>query len=187
MWKPLTMRPDGAGYGLGWGISEAGGYQVVGHSGGQVGTSTILLLVPEKRLAVAAMANVDDVDLDPMAREILQWYAAPRVNKSSARCTSSSDSSLWPGETRTDSRKPDVDLSSQPKEVSFSRRGLEECLYWIILMGGLAAIELGGVHGNRQLFAATLLGCVGSVAILRRSALGIQCHGSGTSIMNIGY
>ncbi len=33
-------------------------------------------------------------------------------------------------------------LSSQPKEVSFSRRGLEECLSWIILMGGLAAIGL---------------------------------------------
>ncbi len=75
MWTPLTKQPDGSGYGLGWGISKPGEYQVVGHSGGQAGTSTILLLIPAKHLAVAAMANLEGADLDPMAREILKLYA----------------------------------------------------------------------------------------------------------------
>jgi CubicO group peptidase (beta-lactamase class C family) len=78
MWKGLSTQKDRSSYGLGWGISKPGEYQVVGHSGGQAGTSTILLLVPEKHLAVAAMANVEGADLDGMAREILGMYAGAR-------------------------------------------------------------------------------------------------------------
>jgi CubicO group peptidase (beta-lactamase class C family) len=74
VWKASSTRDDGSSYGLGWGISKAGPYQVVGHSGGQAGTSTVLLMIPEKRLAVAAMANVEGVDLDGLAREILASY-----------------------------------------------------------------------------------------------------------------
>ncbi len=75
MWKGLSTREDGGSYGLGWAISKPEEYQVVGHSGGQAGTSTILLLIPEKHLAVAAMANLEGADLDAMAREILKMYA----------------------------------------------------------------------------------------------------------------
>jgi CubicO group peptidase (beta-lactamase class C family) len=76
MWRATSRQKDGSSYGLGWGISKPGEYQVVGHSGGQAGTSTILLLIPDKHLAVAAMANVEGADLDAMAREILTVYAA---------------------------------------------------------------------------------------------------------------
>jgi CubicO group peptidase (beta-lactamase class C family) len=75
MWKPLSTEPDETAYGLGWTISNVGTDKVAGHTGGQVGTSTVLLLAPEKHLAVAAMANIEGADLTSFARTILQLYA----------------------------------------------------------------------------------------------------------------
>lgn len=71
MWKPLSNRDDGSGYGLGWGIGKLDGHRVVGHNGGQAGSSTSLKLVPDRRLAVAVMTNVEGADLDAFAESIL--------------------------------------------------------------------------------------------------------------------
>jgi serine beta-lactamase-like protein LACTB, mitochondrial len=48
MWTPQTMR-DGkkTGAGLGWGLSETKGHKTAAQSGGQPGTSTYLILVPD--------------------------------------------------------------------------------------------------------------------------------------------
>ncbi len=62
----------GSGYGLGWfiGVTEEG-FQVVQHSGGTVGVSTILALVPDKNLAVAVLSNTNTQWSDAILIEIL--------------------------------------------------------------------------------------------------------------------
>jgi hypothetical protein len=37
------------GYALGWGVGDSAGVPDVGHGGGQQGTSTFIMLVPNKR------------------------------------------------------------------------------------------------------------------------------------------
>jgi CubicO group peptidase (beta-lactamase class C family) len=74
MWKALSVEDNGSGYGLGWGVGKLDGHRVVGHTGGQVGTSTSLKLVPEYQLAVAIMTNVEGVSLDELMDSILKLY-----------------------------------------------------------------------------------------------------------------
>src|SRR5258708_9828537 len=54
MFTAQTLR-DGkpSPYGMGWGVTKFQGQRMVAHSGGQQGTSTMLLLLPGKDLAVA--------------------------------------------------------------------------------------------------------------------------------------
>jgi CubicO group peptidase (beta-lactamase class C family) len=49
---------EGSGYGIGWfvGVTEEG-LRVVQHNGGTLGVSTVLALLPEENLAVAALSN----------------------------------------------------------------------------------------------------------------------------------
>jgi CubicO group peptidase (beta-lactamase class C family) len=48
----------GSGYGIGWVISETYDHlRVVHHSGGEIGVSTVLALVPEEDLAIAILSN----------------------------------------------------------------------------------------------------------------------------------
>jgi len=74
MWKPLTVQDDGSGYGLGWAVAKLAAHRVIGHNGGQAGSSTCLKLVPDRQLAVAIMANVEGAALDDLANSILERY-----------------------------------------------------------------------------------------------------------------
>lgn len=74
MWKGLSDRDDGSSYGLGWGIGNVSGWRVVGHNGGQAGTSTTLKLVPASQFAVAVMTNLEGAQLDGLAEAILKLY-----------------------------------------------------------------------------------------------------------------
>jgi CubicO group peptidase (beta-lactamase class C family) len=74
MWNPLSRNADSSGYGLGWGVGELAGHRIVGHNGGQVGSSTSLKLVPDRELAVAVMTNVEGASLDEFAESILKLY-----------------------------------------------------------------------------------------------------------------
>jgi CubicO group peptidase (beta-lactamase class C family) len=47
----------GAGYGLGWWVRDAGGHPALDHEGSVAGYQSILLLVPEERLALAVLTN----------------------------------------------------------------------------------------------------------------------------------
>jgi CubicO group peptidase (beta-lactamase class C family) len=61
MWTASKQSlASGNSYGLGFQINEGGKY--VSHSGSQSGTSTNLLIVPNVRLAVAVMANMNSVN-----------------------------------------------------------------------------------------------------------------------------
>ena len=63
MWMPLKPS-DGSkdNYGLGWGVGDEGGLKIVGHSGGQQGTSTDFTIAPEQRIGVVVLTNMEDID-----------------------------------------------------------------------------------------------------------------------------
>lgn len=72
MWTPLKPS-DGSkdNYGLGWGVGDENGLRVVGHSGGQQGTSTDFKIAPDQRVGVVVLTNMDGLDPDRLATEIL--------------------------------------------------------------------------------------------------------------------
>jgi len=60
MWKPQFVAEGSVGgYGLGFGIDTFEGRRCVGHDGAIYGFSTVLKLLPEERLGVAAVAALD--------------------------------------------------------------------------------------------------------------------------------
>jgi serine beta-lactamase-like protein LACTB, mitochondrial len=73
MWTPQKAA-DGSenGYALGWGHSKKFGLSLVAHSGGQQGTSTSILLVPERSAGIVVLANMDDIDATALSTEILK-------------------------------------------------------------------------------------------------------------------
>lgn len=81
MWTPQTTKDNKVtGYGLGWVLNEAEGMKLVAHSGGQAGTSTFLYVLPEKKLVLAAMCNLEGVALNRILREIGKaLVAAPKL------------------------------------------------------------------------------------------------------------
>ena len=73
MWTPLKPS-DGSkdNYALGWGSWTENDLAVVGHSGGQQGTSTQFLIVPGPRAGVVVLANMENADPEKLAWEILK-------------------------------------------------------------------------------------------------------------------
>jgi len=71
---PQTLRSgESTGYGIGWfTYEEDDGDRAVGHSGGSVGGTTLLYLVPEHDLVVAGVVNVSG----PAARMVREVAAA---------------------------------------------------------------------------------------------------------------
>lgn len=74
MWVPTKMSGKDR-YGLGFEVRDGGRF--VMHSGGQAGTTTRLLIVPEAHLSLAILANMDGVPLDDLQRAIVQQLHAP--------------------------------------------------------------------------------------------------------------
>jgi CubicO group peptidase (beta-lactamase class C family) len=73
MWSPQKAA-DGSqtGYALGWGTQRKYGLALVEHTGGQQGTSTSIILVPERRAGIVVLANMDGVDSAALSTEILK-------------------------------------------------------------------------------------------------------------------
>jgi CubicO group peptidase (beta-lactamase class C family) len=59
-------------YALGWGTGTKSGMLDVGHSGGQQGTSTFFMIVPERKDGVVVLANMDDVDASALGFELMK-------------------------------------------------------------------------------------------------------------------
>lgn len=59
-------------YGLGWGVTQKFGLRIIAHGGGQQGTSTMIMLVPERRAGVIALCNIDGVDVNALAEEMMR-------------------------------------------------------------------------------------------------------------------
>jgi CubicO group peptidase (beta-lactamase class C family) len=68
-----AMQQKGLGdYGLGWSINSSwNGHQVVWHSGAMPGSSATLWLVPERRIAIAVVANQIGAPVNQLAGQIL--------------------------------------------------------------------------------------------------------------------
>ena len=73
MWTPLKPS-DGSKdtYGLGFGVGEKDGIRFVGHDGGQQGTSTSFQIAPDQRAGVVVLTNMDELDPNELAKEILR-------------------------------------------------------------------------------------------------------------------
>ena len=82
MWSPTKLR-DGqmSPYGLGFGVQTTEGEKYVAHGGSQQGTTTTLAILPGKRFAVAALANMDGVNPSAVTNAILDLYHMPRPGK----------------------------------------------------------------------------------------------------------
>ena len=73
MWTSLKSA-DGkeTGYGLGWGIGKDLGTPDVGHIGGQQGTSTSIIMTPERRAGVVVLMNFNDGDVATLAVQLMK-------------------------------------------------------------------------------------------------------------------
>ncbi len=57
-------------YGMGWQFGDFDGKRWVGHGGSQPGTRTLLLMLPSEGFVVALMANLEGVQLEPLAKRV---------------------------------------------------------------------------------------------------------------------
>jgi serine beta-lactamase-like protein LACTB len=73
MWTPQKTT-DGSqnNYALGWGTEKKYGLALVEHTGGQQGTSTSIVLVPERHAGIVVLANMDGVNSAALSAEILK-------------------------------------------------------------------------------------------------------------------
>jgi CubicO group peptidase (beta-lactamase class C family) len=73
MWTAQKIS-NGAksGYALGWGTGTKLGIFDVGHGGGQQGTSTFFMIVPERKDGVVVLANMDGADSSALAFELMK-------------------------------------------------------------------------------------------------------------------
>lgn len=60
------------GYALGWGTFTEDGLRYAGHSGGQQGTTTDFLLIPEKQVGVVVLTNMENINPNDISKEILR-------------------------------------------------------------------------------------------------------------------
>jgi serine beta-lactamase-like protein LACTB, mitochondrial len=79
MWTPVKFPDGGKGsnYGLGFGVQMVDREKYVSHGGGQPGTSTSMVIIPRRHFSVAALANMDGVNLGEVVSGILELYDIP--------------------------------------------------------------------------------------------------------------
>ena len=82
MWTPLKPG-DGSkdNYGLGWGKGDEAGITTYGHNGGQQGTSTTFVVAPEQHAGVVVLTNMESVDSDALAKEVLKIVTGTTAGK----------------------------------------------------------------------------------------------------------
>jgi serine beta-lactamase-like protein LACTB, mitochondrial len=82
MWTPQKAA-DGSqnGYALGWGTGTHDGVFEIGHSGSQQGASTAIILAPEKRDALVVLINMEEVDAQALADQLLKLVLAAAAAK----------------------------------------------------------------------------------------------------------
>ncbi len=68
--EPTDGKPSH--YALGWFVRDEFGMRTTGHTGGQQGTDTTFIIVPDQRAGVVVLANMDGVNTTPVAEEILK-------------------------------------------------------------------------------------------------------------------
>jgi CubicO group peptidase (beta-lactamase class C family) len=86
MWTPLKPT-DGKDdpYALGWGTGKDLGVLDVGHGGGQQGTSTFFMIIPERRAGVVVLINLDEGHASDLATELMKIVLASPPSPSPAK------------------------------------------------------------------------------------------------------
>ena len=76
MWtsRPLPPQPgaEHIGYGLGWGSGTVERWTYYGHGGGQQGTSTLIMVVPEHNAGVVVLINMDTLDVAALTTDLMK-------------------------------------------------------------------------------------------------------------------
>ena len=73
MWtSQRTSDGKETGYALGWGTGKDLGVLDVGHGGGQQGTSTFIMMIPERRAGVVVLINLDGADSSALATDLMK-------------------------------------------------------------------------------------------------------------------
>ena len=84
MWTPQKAgdgSTNGYALGWGWGSGKKAGLTDVGHGGGQQGTSTFIMLVPDHQAGAVVLINMDDVDAAALATEIMKIVVGNATGK----------------------------------------------------------------------------------------------------------
>jgi serine beta-lactamase-like protein LACTB, mitochondrial len=71
MWTTI-LNKTGKGYGLGWGMTKQAGAVTFSHGGGQQGTSTFIAVVPEDKLGIVVLINMEEADHESLDTELLK-------------------------------------------------------------------------------------------------------------------
>jgi serine beta-lactamase-like protein LACTB len=74
MWRRQTPEQDAPSYGLGWGVGEIDGHRAVSHSGGSVGATAMLLVLPDDGVVVAILGNTGNVGHVAIARRVAALF-----------------------------------------------------------------------------------------------------------------
>ncbi len=83
---------EGSGYGIGWNISvTSGGLLAVHHDGGIRGVSTVIVLIPEKEIAIAVLTNTDCSWPDDILMEIVSILLPEEVKSFAAQSENPED------------------------------------------------------------------------------------------------
>lgn len=88
MCKPgVLANGDATTYGLGFGIGKRDGRRVVSHSGAQSRVSTMLYMLPDQRIVVVVLANLEGVKLGALAAEVAALAVKLPQNAPAAKST----------------------------------------------------------------------------------------------------
>jgi serine beta-lactamase-like protein LACTB len=72
MWtQEKTTSGEQPNYALGWGLGKKYGLSLFAHTGGQQGTSTCILLAPERAAGIVVLANLEGADVAALSEKIL--------------------------------------------------------------------------------------------------------------------
>jgi serine beta-lactamase-like protein LACTB, mitochondrial len=82
MWSPQKLADGSVSeYALGWGTGKGLGEFDVGHGGGQQGTSTFFMILPQRELGVVVLANMDGADSSTLATQLMQILITPAAGQ----------------------------------------------------------------------------------------------------------
>jgi len=69
-----TTEGEETGYGIGWRVATWEGRQVVYHTGGAVGGTTVLVIYPEEGLVVSLLANIQNAGQTGNAEQVAEIF-----------------------------------------------------------------------------------------------------------------
>ena len=68
-------------YALGWGTGKGLGELDVGHGGGQQGTSTFFMILPQRETGLVVLINMDGADSSKLAMDLMRILIAAPVGQ----------------------------------------------------------------------------------------------------------